>query len=121
VRGRGLTLVETLASFGLLLVAVLAALAVIPAAARGQAASALESQALYSAQEKMDDLLAARAFLGGGEFSDQPFPQDPSVRRRWWATPDPSGRADLQRIYVEVSWREQGRARKVLLVSTLAR
>lgn len=111
-------MVEVLLAFTLLAVAVLALLGALPAAARQQESSAMSSQALYFAEEKMDQLLQANQRISSTRQSDYPWGTSQG-NRQWWGT-GVSGSPDVQMITVEIAWVEQGRSRRLTLNSRVA-
>ncbi len=92
-------------------------------AGRQGASTDLRNQALYLAEQKMDEVLQAGAFIAASPDGspDQPLPSESSMQRTWSGAPDPNGDTNLQKVTVVVTWLEQSRVRRVELVSLLAR
>lgn len=117
-RRRGISLVETLLGFALLAVAVLALMGALPAAAWQQQGSSMSTQALYFAEDKMDELLQLNQKISTTSESDYPW-NDGQGARQWWGTAV-VGNPDVQMITVDVAWLEQRRLRRVTLRSWVA-
>lgn len=117
-RPPGLSLIEVLVSFGVLAVAILGLLGCMPAAARVQKVSTMSSQALYQAEQKLDELLHQNQRLSGVALVDYPY-SDASLRRRWWGE-SVDGHPNLQLVQVEVTWVEGVRSHLWVLRSYLA-
>lgn len=121
---RGLSIVEVLLSFTILAVAILALLGIIPAAGRQGAATNIQNQALFIAQHRMDTILRNGAFLPGSVTPTNPLPDRPQLQMQitYGGEPMPGGigQGQMQKVTVQVSWVEAGRARSVELVSAVA-
>lgn len=114
-RRRGMSILEVLVAYGILTIAVLGLLGALPAAARQQRGTSLSGQALYLAQQKMDQLLQQDQRLATAPQSDYPF-GDLTLNREWWGSAAP-GNPDVQIVHVKVTWIEDHRARNVVLRS----
>ncbi len=119
----GFSVVEVLISFMVFTVAVLALIGLLPVASGQSSSSDLQNQALYLAEQKMDEILQGGAFIASSPEGspDYPLPENPSLQRSWKGEPDPGGDPNLQKITVEVTWLESGLVRRLRLVSLLAR
>lgn len=115
-RSSGFSMVEVLVAFTVLTVAVLALLGGLSAAARQQASSTLTSQALYFAEQKLDELLQKNNKISSVRQSDMPF-GGMTGTRQWWGTPVP-GNTGVQMVTVEVTWVEGGRPSTVASAPT---
>lgn len=106
-RPSGFSMVEVLVAFTILTVAVLALLGGLSAAARQQTSSTMSSQALYFAEQKLDELLQKNNKISTVRQSDFPF-GGMTGNRQWWGTPV-AGNTGVQLVTVEVTWIEGGR------------
>lgn len=114
-KARGFSILEVLISFTVLTVAILGLLGIMPAANKQGATSSTQSQALYLAEIRMDDMLAAGTF--NQDQTVQPaFPWDPTSYIHFQTTAL-AGETRIQQARVEVVWLEQGRSRRVELTS----
>lgn len=110
---RGLTIVEIMLAFAVLLVAVLALLGLMPMALRSSTTSTSHARALYTATQTMEDCLRRNAF---GEAGTQAAPEvGTSGQVRWSSAPSPT--PNTETILVEVTWLEQNRPARLELVS----
>lgn len=116
-RPRGVSLVEVLVAYGILVVAVLALLGLVPAAARQHSDSDDATQALYLAEEKMEQLLQLEQRIPTVPQSDYPL-GDLSLNRQWWGSAVPQ-ESEVQMVHVLVTWVDEGRPRRVFLQSYL--
>lgn len=114
---RGLTLVEVLWAFAVLLVAVLALLGLMPMAVRESTTSSSHARALYAATQTMEECLQRNS---SGDNGTEAAPEvGRSGQVRWTTTPGPG--PNTQTILVEVTWLEQNRPARLELVSLLYR
>lgn len=120
---RGVSIVEVLIAFTILTVAILALLGVLPAAGRQSMSSDVENQALFIAQQKMDQILRNGVFIASSVTPTNPLPSHPALQMQliYGGEPLSQGFGNMQRITVRVTWLEQGRARSVKLVGALAK
>ncbi len=111
----GLTLVEVLLAFLVLLIAVLALLGLMPQAARQGSTSASHARAVYAATQAMEDALRRNT---RGDTGSLAAPEvGPSGNVRWYTT---SGtQSNTQRLHVEVTWLESNRPLRVELESLI--
>lgn len=116
---RGISMVEVLVAFLVLAVAILALLGALPAAARHQQLSTMRAQALYFAQQKMDEILQENTRLSTSQQTDYPFPTMGEGYRTWWGEADPGGNANLQMVTVQVTWLEQQAQKGVTFTHTV--
>ncbi len=113
----GVSLFEVLVAYGVLAVAILALLGMVPAAASQHSDTHDSTQALYLAEERMEQLLQLDQRISTLPQSDYPL-GDLTLNRQWWGSPVPQ-ETDVQMVHVQVTWVDQGRARRVLLQSYL--
>jgi Tfp pilus assembly protein PilV len=114
---RGLSLIEILLAFALLLVAILALLGLLPMALRQGTTSDSHGRALFAATQTMEDCLRRNAHGDGGT---QAAPEvGTSGQIRWSTAPGPNGNTQI--ILVEVTWLEQNRPARLELKSLLYR
>lgn len=122
-RPHGMSIIEILIAYTILLVAVLALLGSLPMAARQRGQSILANQALYYAEQKMDELIRNDTSLTTGtEFQDNPL-NDATMVRTWSGefAPTLEGVANhsVETITVRVTWITRYGQREVLLRSYL--
>jgi len=123
---KGLSLIEILIAIGVLAVGVLAVVGLFPSFFKLNASSWTSTQVMLLAQEKMDEVLAANAYISTTPDTDYPaiIPRDgsgnPMGYRRWWGEADPGGNTNIQIIKVEVVWTEQGRVKRYTLTGAVA-
>ena len=113
-RVRGMSMVEILIAYTVLLVAVLALLGSLPMATRQQQDGITTLQAQYYAEQKMDELMHDNVYITAGTDtvgSEQPM-------NRVWDVTYLSDDAQIQVVTVTVSWTSnEGGLRNVKLRS----
>lgn len=106
VRRHGLSMIEVLFALSILATVVLAIFGMFPAMAILNKDTMEGSTYLYSAQEKMDQLLTANQSISTSYTTDNPF-GTLNGTRRWKGIADPYGSATMQMIEVDYIWVEQ--------------
>lgn len=121
-RPNGLSIIEVLISFTVLAVAILALLGVLPAAGRQGMSTDIQNQALFIAQQRMDEILAAGNTIPPSRPPYNPLPDNPELNMQVLESGEdlPQGFGAVQKVTIEITWLEQGRARQVRLVSAVA-
>lgn len=104
-------------AYGVLAVAVLALLGMVPAAASQHSDTLDSTRALYLAEERMEQLLQLDQRISTIPQSDYPL-GDLTLNRQWWGSPVPQ-ETDVQMVHVLVTWLDEGRTRRVQIQSYL--
>lgn len=122
-RPKGMSIIEILIAYTILLIAVLALLGSLPMAARQRGQSLMANQALYYAEQKMDELIRNDTRLSTGtEFQDNPL-NDATMVRTWKGefapTLDGISNTSVETITVKVTWITNYGQREVVLRSYL--
>ncbi|MBQ7567590.1 hypothetical protein IJT17_02160 [bacterium] len=116
-RPRGMSIVEIFIAYTILLVAVLALLGSLPMAARQRGESIIANQALYFAEQKMDELVRNDMKLStASEFQDNPLNDDTMVRT--WKG-EIGTNSTVETITVKVTWLTRHGQREIVLRSYL--
>ena len=114
-RPRGMSVVEILIAYTILLVAVLALLGSLPMAAHQHSEGVKANQALYYAEQKMDELIRNDTKLStGSEFQDNPL-NDATMVRTWKG--EIGTNTAVETITVTVTWLTEHGQREVVLRS----
>lgn len=116
-RQKGVSILEVLIALLILSVGLLAIIGTFPKMLELSLGSENMAVAQQSAQDKMDEILSAGAFISTSANSDAPSGLQ-SGYRRWYGT-NISSR--LQQITVEVGWVEKGRARSFSVNSMIGK
>lgn len=116
---KGFSLIEVMIAFLVFSIGILAILGIFPTIARINHSTVATNQALLLAQEKIDEIFAARSFISTVPASDNPKALTGGYRR-WWGEADPGGNVNLQQIRVQCVWVENGRSRSITLTTLVA-
>ncbi|MDO5296283.1 MAG: hypothetical protein Q4F00_06545 [bacterium] len=114
-RPRGMSVIEILIAYTVLLVAVLALLGSLPMAAQQHSSGVTANQALYYAEQKMDELIRNDTKIStSGEFQDLPL-NDNTMVRTWKG--EIGNDTAVETITVKVTWLTEHGQREVVLRS----
>ncbi len=114
-RPHGMSIIEILIAYTVLLVAVLALLGSIPLAAKQHENGLAANQALYYAEQKMDELIRNDTKIPViGEYQDYPV-SDNTIVRTWKG--EIGTNTTLETITVKVTWMTEHGQREVVLRS----
>ncbi len=115
-RPRGISIIEILIAYAVLTVAVLALLGCLPLAASQQQNTITDTQAMYFAEQKMDELLLEDVAISEVTKTDYPL-GDNSMVRTWWG--EYGNNVSLQTVTVQVTWTGAHSGRNVTLRSCI--